>query len=57
MALLGKRLLVMLSILTVSMPAATYFLWFRVKGLRLARMGARVLLIVGWPLCCCSGPR
>lgn len=50
MALLGWPLLVMLSILAVSMPAATYFCWSRVKGPRLARIGTRVLLTVGCQL-------
>jgi len=50
MALLGKPLLVLLSILAVSLPAATYFCWSRVKGPRLTRVGTRVLLIVGCQL-------
>ena len=50
MALLGKPLVALLSILAVSLPAATYFCWSRVKGPRLARVGTRVLLIVGCQL-------
>jgi enterochelin esterase-like enzyme len=50
MALLGKPLVVLLSILAVSLPAATYFCWSRVKGPRFARAGTRVLLIVGCQL-------
>jgi len=50
MALLGTPLLVLLSVLAVSLPAATYFYWLRVKGPRLARIGTRVLLIVGCQL-------
>ena len=50
MALLGKPLLVLLSILAVGLPAATYFCWLRVKGPRLTRIGTRVLLLVGCQL-------
>ena len=50
MDLLGKPLVVLLSILTVSLPATTYFCWLRVKGPRLTRVGTRVLLIVGCQL-------
>lgn len=50
MALLGKPLVVLLSILAVSLPAATYFCWLRVKGPRLTRVVTRVLLIVGCQL-------
>lgn len=47
MALLGKPLVVLLSILAVGLPATTYFCWLRVKGPRLMRIGTRVLLIFG----------
>jgi S-formylglutathione hydrolase FrmB len=50
LTLLGKPLLVLLLILVVSLPAATYFCWLRVKGPRLTRIGTRVLLIVGCQL-------
>jgi len=48
--LLGKPLLVLLLILAVCLPAATYFCWLRVAGPRLVRVGTRLLLIVGCQL-------
>ncbi|NMM25634.1 MAG: esterase family protein [Phycicoccus sp.] len=50
MALLGKPLLVLLSILTVGLPAATYWLWARLPARRVTRVGSRVLLLVGCQL-------
>jgi S-formylglutathione hydrolase FrmB len=49
-ALLGKPLLVLLSILTVGLPIATYLLWSRLPGRQVMRFGARVVLLVSCQL-------
>lgn len=50
MALLGSPLLVLLAILTVGLPVATYLLWSRLPGRRVTRLGSRVLLLVSCQL-------
>ena len=50
LALLGKPLLMLLSMLTVGLPIATYLLWSRLPARRIVRLGSRVLLIVSCQL-------
>jgi S-formylglutathione hydrolase FrmB len=49
-ALLGKPLLLLLSILTVGLPIATYLLWSRLPARRATRIGSRALLLVSCQL-------
>lgn len=50
MSLLGTSLIVLLAVLAVLFPVATYLLWSRVRGPRPVRAGWRVALLVGGQL-------
>ena len=50
MALLGRPLLVLLSLLAVGLPTATYLLWSRLRGPRATRIASRILLLVSGQL-------
>lgn len=50
MALLGRPLLVLLSLLAVGLPTATYLLWSRLRGPRATRIASRILLLLSGQL-------